>query len=224
MSPSISPNATFSQDVRTQNKAQGYSEGNAQSQTKNHTENITESSPKSGPVGQPISELSHNKKAAEIQEPIAVTQKKQLNAAIIESSLKFSNTIGDQPLSLVLKTALQGINEALKAGDVENTVEVAYDTGIDFSPEATAERIVSFSTQFLGSFREQHPEMNEEESLTAFVDIISGGIDQGFGEAKDILEGLKVLDGEIATNIDKTYELVQEGLQSFVNAFKKTEE
>lgn len=204
MSSPINPNTTFGQDVRTFAKSSDKKD--------------------SGPMGQKISELAHDKKIAEEPESIRVSQKKQLNAAIIESSLKFSNSIGDQPLSLVLKTALQGINEALEAGGFEGTVEDAYKSGIDFSPEATAERIVAFSTQFLGSYREQHPEMSEEESLTAFVDIISGGIDQGFGEAKDILEGLKVLDGDIAIDVDKTYELVQEGLQYFVDSFSKKEE
>ncbi len=204
MTSPINSNATFVQGVHSLAKAADKKE--------------------SAPMGQQVSDLAHNKKTADVQEPIHVTQKKQLNAAIIESSLKFSNTIADKPLSLVLKTALQGINEALKAGGVESSVEDAYESGIDFSPEATAERIVAFSTQFLGSYREQHPEMGEEESLTAFVDIISGGIEQGFGEAKDILGGLKVLEGEISTNIDKTYELVQEGLQAFVDSFSESDQ
>jgi hypothetical protein len=203
MSAPINPNTTFSQDVRSLKNAQ-------------EKDNAS--------IGQKESGIALEKKMAEVKEPIAVTQKKQLNAAIIESSLKFSNTIGDKPLSLLLKTALQGINEALKAGDVDNSVEDAYESGIDFSAEATAERIVSFSTQFFGAYKEQHPEMSEEESLTAFVDIISGGIDQGFGEAKDILDGLQVLTGDVATTVDKTYQLVQEGLQSFVDSFSKEEQ
>ncbi len=204
MTSPINPNTSFNQDVRTLAKAEDKKEN--------------------GPMGQQVSDLAHEKKTEKVQEPAYLTQKKQLNAAIIESTLEFSNSIGDKPLSLLLKTALQGINEALKAGGVENTVEDAYDSGIDFSPEATAERIVSFSTQFFGSYKEQHPEMGEEELLTSFVDIISGGIDQGFGEAKEVLEGLKVLDGDISINIDKTYELIQEGLQSFVDSFSEKEE
>lgn len=204
MNSSIKPNTTFSQDVRFLAKAQDKKEN--------------------GPMGQQVSDLAHEKKIGEVQEPISVSNKKMLNAAIIESTLKFNNTVGDKPLSLLLKTALQGINEALKGSGVESSVEDAYESGIDFSPEATAERIVSFSTQLLGSYREQHPEMDEEESLTSFVDIISGGIEQGFSEAKDILGSLKVLEGDISNNIDKTYELVQEGLQSFVDSFSEIEE
>ena len=204
MHTSIKPNVTFSQDVRSLAKAQDKKEN--------------------GPMGQQVSNLAHEKKIAEVQEPISVSNKKQLNAAIIESTLKFSNTVGDQPLSLLLKTALQGINEALKEGGVESSVEDAYESGIDFSPEATAERIVSFSTQLLGAYREQHPEMDAEESLASFVDIIGGGIEQGFSEAKDILGNLNVLEGDISNNIDKTYELVQKGLQSFVDSFSEAKE
>ena len=204
MHTSIKPNVTFSQDVRSLAKAQDKKEN--------------------GPMGQQVSNLAHEKKIAEVQEPISVSNKKQLNAAIIESTLKFSNTVGDQPLSLLLKTALQGINEALKEGGVESSVEDAYESGIDFSPEATAERIVSFSTQLLGAYREQHPEMDAEESLASFVDIIGGGIEQGFSEAKDILGNLNILEGDISNNIDKTYELVQKGLQSFVDSFSEAKE
>jgi|TARA_R110000772_G_scaffold111366_1_gene215192 hypothetical protein len=204
MSSPIKPNDTYSQDVRSLTKASENSD--------------------SKPVGQQVSELAQEKKINPTQDSIFVSSKKQLNAAIIESSLKYNTTVGDQPLSLVLKTALQGINEALKASGVEKNVEEAYESGIDFSPEATAERIVSFSTQFLGAYREQNPQMSQEESLTAFVDIISGGIDQGFGEAKDILGGLKVLEGEVTENIDKTYALVQSGLQAFVDALSDSDE
>ncbi len=203
MTSSINPNAAFSQGVRSLAKAQDKTE--------------------QGALGQKISDLAHEKNTGKVEESNYDKNKNQLNAAIIESSLQFSQTIGDKPLSLLLKTALQGINEALKAGGVESSAEETYESGLDYSPEATAERIVSLSTQFLPSFREQHPEMGEEESLTAFVDIISGGIEQGFAEAKDILGSLKVLEGDIESNIDKTYALVQEGLQSFVDSFSEAE-
>lgn len=200
MSSPIKPNDTYSQDVR------------ALAKTPDNADNKT--------VDKSVSESALDKKIAGTPDSISVSSKKQLNAAIIESSLKYNTTVGDQPLALTLKTALQGINEALQASGVENKVEEAYESGIDFSPEATAERIVSFSTQFLGAFREQNPDMSEEESLNAFVDIISSGIDQGFDEAKEILGGLKVLEGEVSETINKTYELVQSGLQAFVDALK----
>lgn len=204
MSSPIKPNDTYSQDVRSLAKTPDNADNKA--------------------VDKSILEPAQDKKIAASSDSISVSSKKQLNAAIIESSLKYSTTVGDQPLALTLKTALQGINEALQASGVENKVEETYESGIDFSPEATAERIVSFSTQFLGAFREQNPDMSEEESLTAFVDIISSGIDQGFDEAKEILGGLKVLEGEVSETIDKTYELVQSGLQAFVDALKAKDE
>lgn len=206
MSSPIKPNVGLHNDVHAFNK----SHSNSSSKSTDRTE------------------TKQDHKVSTTQESVRVSQKKQLNASIIEASLQSHKSAGDQPLSLVLKTALQGINEALQASvepDASITsVEDAYESGIDYSPEATAERIVSFSTQFLSAYREQNPEMSEEESLTSFMDVISGGIDQGFDEAKDILGGLNVLEGEVSTNIDKTYELVQEGLKLFVESMTKAEE
>ena len=200
MSSPIKPNDTYSQEVRSLAKKPDSADNKA--------------------VDKSLSEPAQDKKVTASPDSISLSSKKQLNAAIIESSLKYSTSVGDQPLALTLKAALQGINEALQASGVENKVEETYESGVDFSPEATAERIVSFSTQFLGAFREQNPDMSEEESLTAFVDIISSGIDQGFDEAKEVLGGLKVLEGEVSETIDKTYELVQSGIQAFVDALK----
>ena len=149
--------------------------------------------------------------------------KKALNAAIIQSSIDVSSA-SSSPQGLVLKAALEGINDALKASMGDNAIQNAYDSGLDVSPEATADRIVSLSTAFFDAYKGQNPNLSEEEALTKFIDVISGGIDTGFGEARDILSGLSVLEGDIASNIDSTYDLVQEKLQAFVDSFSEPEE
>ena len=188
----IQSSTTFSQQVQTLAKA--------------------DDKKSNGPMGLAVSELAHAKHTA----------KKELNAAILESTINIS--AADSPQALVLKTALEGINEALSATLGDNAIQSAYDSGLDVSPDATAERIVSLSTAFFSSYQEQHPELEPEAALVSFTDLIKDGIDTGFAEARDILSGLSVLDGDIASNIDKTYELVQQGLQSFVDSFNKTEE
>ena len=176
----------------------------------------------SSPMGQQVSELAHAKNADKAQESSSVTAKKQLNAAILQSAVDVS--AGSKFLSLTFKTAIQGINDALKETLGDNAIQNAYDSGLDVSPEATAERIVSLSTAFFGSYQKQHPELSQEDALTKFTDLISGGINTGFGEARDILSGLQVLEGDIASNIDLTYDLVQEKLTSFIQNFGQTTE
>ncbi|AGH82141.1 hypothetical protein PCNPT3_11025 [Psychromonas sp. CNPT3] len=161
--------------------------------------------------------LTNKKNADEVTEPVHVQNKKRLNAAILDSALKFNTTIKNQPESLLLKTILQGINKALQEIDIEKTVEDNYEEGIDVSPQATAERIVMFSTQYYGVYQQRHPEMDEEQSLTSYIDIISGAIDQGFLEAKEILTNLNALEGDTGKNIEKTYVLVQQLLQIFLD-------
>lgn len=161
-----------------------------------------------GPAGVQISELAQLKNDS----------KKALNSAILQSTINVSAASGS-PQGLLFKAALEGINDALKASMGDNAIQETYDSGLDVSPEATADRIVSMSTAFFEAYKGQNPDLSEEEALTKFVDVISGGIDTGFSEARDILGGLNVLEGDIATNIDSTYSLVQDKLQTFVDSF-----
>ena len=90
---------------------------------------------------------------------------------LLQSSLQFNETIANKPNTLLLKAALQGINDVLKNMGVENTVEETYQKPeIDFSPEATADRILSFSMQFFAAYQEQHPEMDEQEEQQSGAD------------------------------------------------------
>ena len=141
--------------------------------------------------------------------------KQQLDRAILESSLRTSLTAGNQPLALLYASAIEHINEALAPELGDHAIQRAYDTGIDVSPQATAGRIVGMSTAFFGAYRDLHPDMDLETALDAFTKLIGGGIERGFAEARDVLDGLAVLNGDIAANIDQTYALVQQGLKDF---------
>ncbi|WP_338849648.1 DUF5610 domain-containing protein [Massilia sp. W12] len=136
-----------------------------------------------------------------------------LNAQVVQSSLQVAIKSGNQPLALLYKSAIQGINEALQSDLGENAIQNAM--GQDNSPEATAERIVKLSTGFFEAYKQQHPGEDEGKLLKDFMQTIRGGFEQGFNEASDILQGLNVLQGDIASGIQKTYELVQKGYADF---------
>lgn len=137
----------------------------------------------------------------------------QLNASIVQASLTVSIGAQDDPLALLLKSALTGINEALKGQLGDNAIQNAMSQ--DNTPAGTAGRIVSLSTAFYGAYQKQHAGEDPDQMLSNFMSTIKGGMEQGFKEARDILTGLSVLNGDIASNIDKTYELVQKGYADF---------
>lgn len=163
-------------------------------------------------------------KAAEGQQAdnvsIQQVSQRKLNVAILQSHHEVSLSVKDEPLALVYKTAIEAINKELEGELGENAIQQGYESGLDVSPEATAERIVSFSTGLFPLFQQQHPELDEIQQVDRFLEVIGGGIDQGFAEAREILDGLGVLEGEIADNVDKTYDLVQEGLADFRSRFE----
>jgi len=176
------------------------------------------------PVNAEVEQTDKNKKttsASTKTESLEQTNKKQLNAAILQGAIdqadKSSSSVRDQPLALVLKTALQGINDALKEIEPNQSLQQSYDSEVDFSPQATADRIVAFSTNFFSSYQEQHPELSEQEARDTFSDLMLAGVKEGVGEAKEILKALSVLDGDIESDIDKTMAFVLEGFDKFRN-------
>ncbi len=167
-----------------------------------------------------IASPTASKKSEESGEiPTATDMKSAQNKAILEASLNVSISSGNDSLSLVYKAAIEKVNELLQPEFGERAIETSYEEGLDVSPEATADRIVSQTTALFSRYQESNPDLQGEDLINRFVDVIGGGIAQGFGEAREILDGLDVLEGDIASNIDKTYTLVEEGLQKFKEDF-----
>ncbi len=143
--------------------------------------------------------------------------KRQGDAAILQASQQVSLQSGNEPLALLYTAAIDAINDKLAPSLGDNALQRGLDEGLDVSPQATAERIVSLTTALFGRYQASNPQLAFSDQVERFVGIIAEGIDQGFGEARDILGGLGVLEGDIATNIDTTYDWVQQGLQAFMD-------
>lgn len=172
----------------------------------------------------PVTHPAQGKAPEKIPEQTPIQrQKASLNVSILKST-EATLSVADQPLLLVLRSAIEAINEHLAPEMGENAIQAAYDAGIDVSPEATAKRIVDLSTGLFSLFQEQHPNEDAAAVLDKFMTVIGEGIDRGFAEAREILDGLGVLKGDIAENIDKTYTLVQEGLAAFKEQFAEQDE
>ena len=161
-----------------------------------------------GNHGKAVSQLASSKS-------IHAQGQQMKNAAILAAQEQVALSAGDKPMALLYRTALEAINEELKPALGDNAVQNIANSDVDYSPEATAGRIVDFATQFFGVYQQQNSGMGYEDQLNGFMDIIGGAIDKGFGEARDILDKLQVLNGDIADTVDSTYDWVQQGLQAF---------
>lgn len=170
-----------------------------------------------GNHGEHVSEVAKKQTASQ-------ASKQLMNQAILAAQQEVNLSSANEPMVLLYRAAIDAINEELAPSMGDNAIQNAYDNNVDTSPEATADRIVSFATQFFSIHQQQNSSMDFNEQLDSFMSIIGGAIDQGFTEAKDILDGLNVLKGDIASGVDKTYSLVQEGLQAFRDSFNPKED
>lgn len=147
--------------------------------------------------------------------------KAQLNTQIVQASLTVSIGAGNEPQQLVLRSVIDKLNELMDDGSGVSALDAA--SKQDNSPEGTAGRIVSLATAFYDAFAAKHPNDDESETAASFIETIRSGVEQGFKDARGILEGLSVLQGDVAGNVDKTYDLVMKGLDDFLATFQPKE-
>jgi len=143
----------------------------------------------------------------------------QRNQRIVEATLSSVElSSGKRPEQLTLKVVIEEINIALEKDLGPRAIESSVESGLDVSPEATAERIVSLSTGMFGAFSDANPDLKGDALVDRFVEVIGSGIETGFAQAREILDGLGVLGGDIGSNVDATYERVQQKLEEFRQA------
>lgn len=158
------------------------------------------------------------------QKPTQTNLRASLNAQIVQASLSVSIKAGDNSQALLFRSALDSIYEALGDG-FQSSIMPDYkmpsmtdDNNPYATPEGTANVILSFSLSLYASYSEGHKGEDSDETATNFINLIRGGFEKGFKEATDILKGLSVFEGEIKTDIEKTWELVQKGYDDWLAA------
>lgn len=131
---------------------------------------------------------------------------------------KSPQTIG---LQVSFQAAVDAINQKLRedlgldaSAKDSISAEKLQQQGMEYwTPENTSQRLVDGAMGFLPAFQNAHPELTGEALQDKFMEVVGGGLTQGFNEARSFLDDNNVLTEEIAGNIDSTYSLMQNGLQ-----------
>lgn len=84
----------------------------------------------------------------------------------------------------------------------------------NYTPEAVSNRILNFVQEAINRAGARG------EKQAAMVEQAKAGINKGFKDAENILTSLNALSGAIAENVNKTYELIQNGMQDVVNKIR----
>lgn len=107
------------------------------------------------------------------------------------------------------------LNAMFQDAGMDTTVDSLLKSGVDFSPEATASRIVEFATGFFEQYQANNAGTEEGEQVEGFVAMIKGAVEEGFAGAQEMLEGLGEIDPDVQGGIDETLELVMKGIDDW---------
>ncbi|WP_373018833.1 DUF5610 domain-containing protein [Thiomicrorhabdus sp.] len=174
--------------------------------------------------GQPALPEQASEKATQPHQTQA-TLRQERQASLVQHLFGTPENATNNALKITFQEAIDKLNEILSvdlgqtefAPISEQTLQAQ--GGMEYwTPENTAKRIVDGSTAFLAGFQAAHPELEGEELINRFLDVIGGGITQGFEQAKGILGDMNVLEDTEST-IDLTYQAVQDQLAAFKNQY-----
>ncbi len=86
----------------------------------------------------------------------------------------------------------------------------------DYSPEKVAERVLGFVEQRLQS---EAAAGADPDKLGKLLSQAREGVEKGFADARKILDGMGVLKGQVASDVDATYGKIQNGLEDLGKRF-----
>jgi Domain of unknown function (DUF5610) len=129
------------------------------------------------------------------------------DASIVDISL------GRKTQGITARELIEKINQLLKDKLPEGVESLKPE---DYTPEATADRIVKSTTGFFELYQKQHPELSPEEALDSFYEQVKKGIQTGYDDAYATLQGLGAfeIDG-VQAGVEQTRILIDEKLQAF---------
>lgn len=136
------------------------------------------------------------------------------------------NTLPSFSPSLLRSPALNNLASSNSKADAQNTLanRLAERLGLekgalagksdDFTPDKVADRIVGFVEKRLQS---EAAAGADPAKLQSLLDQAREGVEKGFAEARKILDGMGVLQGKVADDIDATYDKIQTGLDDLAS-------
>lgn len=152
-----------------------------------------------------------------------VTIRNEKQASLVAHLFGDPNKSIESTLKMTYQAAIDKINEVLTPQLGENAISkeaLKKQGGMDYwTPENTAGRIVNGATAFLPAFQKANPDLEGEALMTKFMDVVGGGLQQGFDEAQGILSDLKVFDGKVKDTFTATTDLVSKGMENFRRDF-----
>ena len=112
------------------------------------------------------------------------------------------------PTRILDQEVLRALDEVLSSGGGAGLDRSASEDA--YTPEQVAGRILDFVASAVG--QETDPGRRGER-----LNQLREGIEKGFEDARAILDGLGVLTGDVATGIDRSYSLIQDGLDALAS-------
>ena len=122
-------------------------------------------------------------------------------------------------LTVSTQQIISKLNELLKDKVPDGVESLNPD---DYTPEKTADRIVTGVTALFSNYLKQHEGEDPEKVLSSFLDAARSGVQSGYDDAFETLKGLGAFEVDgVQSGIEETKRLIEQKLSDFEVAKRK---
>lgn len=150
------------------------------------------------------SEKSSRSNASAVSDAVSLSQVAKLGTKVVQYSLSQSLTISGKNYS------------AANTSETENS-----DTESLFDFQKVADNVLSFVTRTINARKDAG---DSDDTLKSMLGEAYKGIDKGFSDARAELDKSGVLSEDLSEGIDKSYDLIQQGMQDYEKSLFAPEE
>ncbi|MEO5342491.1 MAG: DUF5610 domain-containing protein [Gammaproteobacteria bacterium SHHR-1] len=156
----------------------------------------------------PQTQAQNSAQAGALKERGAAASRAETGAlgAVADDSLELRKPSAQQLLNDQIMQAIGGLNDYLKAEGFE-TIERL--DPADYTPDKVSDRILNFIDL---SIKQAEAKGADADELERMREQARAGVEAGYKKAYDMLEGLGMMQGKVKEDVEKTYELLQQGL------------
>ena len=150
------------------------------------------------------------------KKPVIIPRDLRISKSTDSLSLGNDPISNDKAMGIVLERAMDKLRSVVS--DAKKALGISDTDQIDTSAEATGNRIADFALGAFDKWSANHKEVTGDEAKKQFIDFIGSAVKQGISEARSILTSLSALSSDVNTNIDKTWEVIQNRFNDFLGA------
>lgn len=125
----------------------------------------------------------------------------------------------DDHLELLFTSLIAHFNHVFEEDLGGTVLDISMEPDLKSSISSFSDRVTTVTTDLFGTYFDLHPELNEQEALDQYMNMLYSSINMTISDFKEMLDGFHQLDEETSSALDEISDSIIEKGNEFIDSF-----